>query len=117
MCGEATGSHPKGGGVCTQQMGAGGGETNEPSEWKTPALRMALSSGCHGGVSAVLMGWIPGADVDSVEIRISQGRASVKANTRHLLFASTLWPIEHLCYHYSTGKDAHKITGPGKELG
>lgn len=56
VCGEATGSRPKGGGVCTQQMGAGGGGTDEPSEWKTPVLRMALSSACHGGVSAARMG-------------------------------------------------------------
>lgn len=56
MCGEATGSPPEGGGVCAQQMGAGGGGADEPSEWKTPVLRVALSSGRPGGVWAAPMG-------------------------------------------------------------
>lgn len=89
---------------------------------------------------SLLLWWaeIPGADADSVErLESVQVRASVKSNARNTLsLPSTLWPREHshilgliyvthhpvllaghVCYHHSIGKDAHKITGPGKELG
>ena len=57
MCGEATGSHPQGGGICAQLSGArGGGGMNEPSEWKTLVLSPTLSSGGQGGGSAALLG-------------------------------------------------------------
>ena len=56
VCGEATGSLPRGDSVCSQQMGAGRGGINEPFEWETPVLRMTLSSGCQGEGSAALMG-------------------------------------------------------------
>lgn len=71
MCGEATGSHPQGGGICAQLVGAGGGGMNEPFEWKTLVLSMTFFWLPRRGLCCSVWGRgdgkIPGANIGNVE--------------------------------------------------
>lgn len=132
VCGEATGSHPQGGGICAQLVGAGGGGMNEPFEWKTLVLSMTFFWLPRRGLCCSVWGRgdgkIPGANIGNVErlgsVRAGPPCSQILGNTSCL--SCTLWPTKHshildliyithhpllvsghLCYHHATGKEMH----------